>query len=185
MKEIYSFDEIIDGCLKNDRKAQHRLYDVFSGSMYVLCLRYAQSKEEAEDILIDGFSNVFSHLQEFQRNSSLKTWIHRIFINTALDALRSNRKYRFNESFDETTDEFEQSQLDCDIITKLEAKEILNLMSKMPDEYRIIFNLRVFDGCSFKEIAQELGKKEDTARMYFHRARQWLIKAFGEEEDKS
>lgn len=182
MKEIYSFDEIIDGCLKNDRKAQHRLYEAFSGSMYVLCLRYAKSKEEAEDILIDGFTNVFSHLQDFHRNSSLKTWIHRIFVNSALDSIRANRKYRFVESFDESEAEIEQNPMDGDIITKLEAKQILHLMNEMPDDYRIIFNLRVFEECSFKEIAEELGRKEDTVRMYFRRARLWLIKAIENEE---
>ncbi len=185
MNDYTQLDEIITGCLNNNREAQHSLYDMFASKMFVICLRYAHSNEEAEDILIEGFANAFSHLKDFKRNSSFKTWLHHIFVNAAIDSVRSNQRYQLNESFDDTTLEHPTDQPAETIFSHLEAKQLVQLIEQMPDHLRIIFNMRIFDEYSFHEIAKTLDRNENTVRKYYQRARDWLTNALKDDSSLS
>ncbi len=174
---VQEIQEIIDGCLKNNRDAQRELYDKFAPVMLGVCLRYAGSREKAEDVLMDGFMKVFSSLSSFQGEGSLESWIRSIMIKTAVTHFRADRRHRMTDSLDDVEDSrLPAAGEDTPILTKLEASQVLEIVAQMPEDLRVIFNLRLVEEYSFKEIAEELGRNENTVRVYYQRARQWLIK---------
>lgn len=165
---------LIQGCLQNDRKAQHELYKVYAPRLLGLCYRYTSSKEEAEDILMESFTIIFNTLDTLRQECSLETWMYHITINVAIDHYRKNKKYPIKDS--DINAEINQPDLrdTDDIVTKLEAKQVIEIMKKMPDELRIIFNLHAIEGIALKEIAKQLDKNDSTIRVYYRRARLWL-----------
>lgn len=172
---VQEIEKLIDGCLQNDRRAQCRLYEIFAPAMLGVCCRYASSKEEAEDIMIEGFTSVFTSLSTFRRESSLQSWIRSIMVKTAINTFRAHKKFLLHEEMDEAGAFAAGSNMGGDILTKLEARQILALIQEMQEDWRVIFNLRVVEEYSFKEIAEELGRNENTIRVYFQRARAWLL----------
>jgi len=182
MRSIQDIDKIIKGCLQNDRRSQHQLYEAFASTMLGTCMRYAQSKQEAEDIMIEGFVNVFKKLDTFRHECSLESWIRTIMINAALDAYRANKKHLFDQSIDESMTTAPSDGAHEHIVSKLEVKQILEIMTEMPEEQRIIFNLFAIEGYPYKEIAEMLGRNENTVRVYFQRARTWLQKRIQAQE---
>ena len=180
---MQDLDSILEGCLNNNRKAQQALFEKFSPKMLALCMRYAHNQEEAEDMMIEGFVLVFKQLQTFRKECSLETWIHTVMVRSAINIYRSQKKFRLHDELDAQV-EIEMTTSDADdILTKLQAQQILTLIRQMPDDLRIILNLHVIDGLSLKEIAQQLEKKESTVRVYFMRARQWLMKKIQDTEN--
>jgi len=178
--------DVIDGCLKNDRNAQRKLYEKYASTMLGVCMRYAHSKEEAEDVMMEGFMIVFTKLETFRGESSLETWIRHIMINTAINHYRSNKKYLLNDSIEDQQDNVLSDNTYCeDIQTKLEAKQILAIIEKMPDDYKLIFNLRAVEEYSFDEIAQNINRNINTIRVYYQRARTWLLDRIQSEEKKN
>lgn len=179
-------EKIIDGCLKNDRQAQHELYNYYSPSMLGICQRYTKTTEEAEDCMIDGFMHVFEHLQEFRNECSLGTWIRTIMVNVSLDHYRKNKYCKLEDDMDTILENVANSKGSSDqevITTKLEAKMIMEQMKEMPDSYRIIFNMHTIDDYTFKDIAEALDMKDSTVRVYYQRARTWLIEKLGNNEE--
>ena len=144
--------------------------------MYGVCLRYANSREEAEDMLMEGFMNVFKGLSTFKGDSKFTTWIHSVMVNTAVSHYRSVRRFR-KELFSSDAMEGEAYAEEENIIASLEAKQLLELLEQMPDGMRVVFNLKAVEEYSFSEIAEKLGKKENAIRICFMRARQWMMKA--------
>ena len=165
--------ELVAACLQNDRKAQKELYDRYAAVMMGVCSRYANSKEEGEDILIEGFTKVFAHLGEFHFESSLPTWIRRIMLNTAISFFRMHHKHHNALALDDAFEaEWREAQsLPSD---KVMEKDLLQLIQRMPETYRVVFNLFVVEGLSHKEIATTLGIQEGTSRSQLTRAKNWL-----------
>ena len=139
-------------------------------------MRYANSREEAEDMLMEGFMNVFKGLSTFKGDSKFTTWIHSVMVNTAVSHYRSVRRFR-KELFSSDTIEGEEYSEEENIIASLEAKQLLELLEQMPDGMRVVFNLKAVEEYSFSEIAEKLGKKENAIRISYMRARQWMMKA--------
>ncbi|MBO4654136.1 MAG: sigma-70 family RNA polymerase sigma factor [Bacteroidales bacterium] len=171
MKTTYNHKDLIDGCLRNDRKCQQELYDTFAPKMLAVCLRYAVTKHEAEDIMIEGFMQVFTHLDKYLGESSLEYWIRKIMVNKAISNFRSNKK-RYDYDLIDVDVEIADSSMDIE--TSMTGREILNIMQEMPDLYKMVFNLRIFEEYSFKDISAELEMPETTARVYFLRAKNWI-----------
>lgn len=173
VKKTIDFDKLIEGCLKNDRQCQQQLYDTFAPEMLAVCERYTKTKHEAEDVMIDGFVSVFSHLNQFEAKSSLHTWIYRIMVNAALLYLRKNTEYRIIQdlAYSPEIEDEDSSALN----TSMTCQEIMDMLRSMPEDLKLIFNLRVFEEYKFKEISEELQIPENTVRVYFLRARKWVI----------
>ena len=165
--------ELVAACLRNDRQAQKELYDRFAPAMLGVCCRYANSKEEGEDILIEGFTKIFTHLGEFHFESSLHTWMQKIILNCAISFFRKHHKHHHHLDLDEVFEsEWKQQQpLPSD---RMIEKDLLKLIQQMPETYRMIFNLFVMEGLPHKEIAEKLGIKESTSRSQLVRAKNWL-----------
>lgn len=165
--------DLIDGCLKNDRQCQKKLYDKFSPALFAVCKRYSNCESDAEDILADGFVSIFKSLNTFQKKSSLFYWMKSIIVKTAIDYFRKNKKHYNNLPIEDNISllpNLEESK----IYTKIDAHALIEIIKKMPDEWRIIFNMRIIEDLSFKEIANELNKNENTVRVYFLRGKTWL-----------
>ncbi len=172
MRKIETDRELVEGCLKNDRTCQKILYDRFASKMLGVCMRYTRSKEEAEDILIEGFMNFFNSLQSYRFECSLESWIRRIMINNAISHFRANKKRNYI-SFEYLTTTPEQSAISTPV-DKVVEKDLQKLIQLMPPGYQIVFNLFAIEGYSHKEIASQLGISESTSKSQFFRARKWL-----------
>lgn len=170
-KEFLNEKELLDGCVKQERRAQQHLYELYSSKMYPVCLRYAGKKDLAKDILHDGFITVFEKIESFNGSGSLEGWMRRIFVNTALMSLRKGDVLRFSEEISDAAKEF---TADSDVLDKISSKELLALIASMPSGFRTVFNMYVLEGYSHIEIAKELDISEGSSRSQLSRARVWL-----------
>ena len=163
-------DELIRGCLRGSAKCQRDLYERFAGKMYAVCLRYARTREDASDILQEGFIKVFSKLEQFQFNGSFEGWIRKVMVNTALRAYQKQR-FEFEQSGYERLPEL---PVDPDAMGMMSETELLNLVRQLPDGYRAVFNLVAIEGYSHAEVATMLGIQESTSRSQLTKARRHL-----------
>lgn len=162
--------DIIQGCLRGSAQCQRQLYEHFAGKMYAVCLRYARNTSDAADILQEGFIKVFTKLEQFQFQGSFEGWVRRIMINTALRAYQRQR-------FDSESSGYEnlpESPVDPDALSALSEAELLRLINRLPDGYRVVFNLVAIEGYSHAEVADMLGIQESTSRSQLTKARRWL-----------
>jgi RNA polymerase sigma factor (sigma-70 family) len=168
-----SDEELVYGCVQKDKLAQEHLFKTFSGRMLGVCARYTDSIEEAEDILQEGFIKVFNKIDGFRNQGSLEGWIKRIMVNTALDAFRKNKNFRYNidiETIEYTADHHQHA------IESMGAKDLLKLIKAMPRGFRTVFNLYAIEGYAHKEIGDMLGITESTSKSQYSRARAYLQK---------
>lgn len=146
---------------------QHELYNRFSGRMYAVCLRYAGSAEEAQDILQEGFIKVFKKLDSFRNEGSFEGWIRRIFVNTAIEHFRRKRYLMPVTEKEENTIEGKYTSA----LDDLGAKDIMALVQELSPGYRTVFNMYVVEGYTHKEIADMLGISEGTSKSQLSRAK--------------
>ena len=166
-------EEIIEGCVKKNALAQKALYDKFAKKMMGVCLRYSDSQEEGEDILQNGFIQVFNKIDAFKSAGSLEGWVRKIIVNTALTSLRRAKKLEANleiEAIEEITEDTNHMS------DALAAKELLKIMQSMPTGFKTVFNLHAIEGYSHKEIGELLGITEGTSKSQFSRAKTYLQK---------
>ena len=163
--------DLIKECIDNNPKAQKELYDRFASKMMGVSYRYANSQEEAKDILQDAFIKVFGRIGSFKKEGSLEGWIRRIVVNTALDSIRKRKKDKQNVSLTEA--EHLASNKDY-IIENLSAEDLLQMLKTIPIGYRTVFNLYAIEGYSHKEIADSLGITENTSKSQYSRAKAFL-----------
>ncbi len=162
--------ELIRGCLRGSAQCQRELYERFAGKMFAVCLRYARTREDAADILQDGFMKVFDKLGQFQFQGSFEGWVRRVMVNTALRAYQKQR-YDFELTGFERLPE---TPVDPDAVAILSEAELLNLVRNLPDGYRAVFNLVAIEGYSHAEAADLLGIQESTSRSQLTKARRYL-----------
>lgn len=163
---VDKLDHIILGCQKNQRQSQAELYKMFSSRMYAVCLRYTSSRDDAQDVLQEGFVKIFENIANFKAQGSFEGWMKRIFVNLALDKFRSRISML---SLDEFTEEEAHNQPSA--LDNMSEKEILEVVRQLPDQYRLVFNLYVMEGHSHQEIASMLGISESTSRSNLARAK--------------
>jgi RNA polymerase sigma-70 factor (ECF subfamily) len=167
--------DLIAGCLRGDSAIQRQLYDQFAPQMYALCLRYARSSEEAQDILQMGFIKVFRKLDTYHGEGKLVFWIRRIMVNTALNQLRDNlRMDSLNEDYDTPA----ELQTANEALPNLGLEELHAMIQQLPAGYRAVFNLHAIEGYAHHEIAELLDISIGTSKSQFARARrilqQWI-----------
>lgn len=167
---LISDDELIEGCIRGDRVQQRRLYEHFSRKMFVVCLRYAKSRLEAEDALQDAFIRVFDKIKDFRRECSLEGWIKRIVINAALNQNRS-KLYLFPASDVESMDRCVTEDVS---LSEFNFRELLAMIQQLPPRYQVIFNLHAIEGYQHNEIAEMLNVSEGTTKSQYARARAML-----------
>lgn len=163
--------ELVDLCMKGDRAAQKKLFDTYSGQMMAVCLRYAGNPSTAGDMMQEGFIKVFDKLSQYKGNGALGGWIRTIMVHSALIYLRKEKKHAFHEPPEE---QLGLPDASFDVLAKMSADEILQVVAKLPDGYRTVFNLYAIEGYSHKEIAEQLDISESTSKTQFHKAKQHL-----------
>lgn len=159
--------------MEGDRQAQSTLYSFFAPKMFVVCLRYSKNREEAEEVLQEGFLKVFQHLGQFRDEGSFEGWVRKIMVNCALQRLRSNARLAPVLNIESYNEQFVMPSI---AESKLSSKELLQLVMTLPPAYRMVFNLYVFEGYKHKEIADLLGISEGTSKSNLSDARMFLQK---------
>ena len=162
-----SESNLIEACINKERWAQRILYEEFYPSMMTVCLRYSNNRDDALDILHDGFIKVFRHISKYNTGTSLNAWIKRIMINTAIDYYRK----RVRRRTEDISEVYDMKANDPSIHSALNAKDILHCLSKLSPSYRAVFNLYVIEGYSHKEISKKLNISESTSRSNLVKAR--------------
>ncbi|NJB82128.1 RNA polymerase sigma factor [Wenyingzhuangia aestuarii] len=162
--------KIIKQCQQNNSKAQSALYELFAPKLYAVSYKYSNNQQEAEDNLHDGFLTILQKIDQFKHKGSFEGWMKRIVINTALEKYRKDKIFPLiNEEIkDEVVLEIEDEDIDLEIL--------LNSIQKLPNRYRLVFNLYVLDGYSHKEIAKMLEISEGTSKSNLSRAKAILKK---------
>ncbi len=162
--------DLIIGCIREDRVCQRELFRLYAGKMLTVCTRYARHHQEAEDILQDAFIKVFDNISKFQAKGSFEGWIRKIVINTAL---KNYKKSSFQKELIGVED-YPENSIDPSVIPHMQAEELLKIIEGLPEGYRIVFNLYAIEGFSHKEIAEMLNIKESTSRSQLVKARKML-----------
>lgn len=173
-------EQLVRACLNGQRDAQQVLYGKYTTKMFGICLRYAKNREDAEDMLLDGFMKVFRDLGQFQFKGSLEGWIRKVMVNTALMHLRKKLRFDFQTTRNELV--IEQVAVEPDTWQNIRVEAIIQLIQQLPIGYQTIFNLYAIEGFSHKEIGERLDIKESTSRSQYTRARRALQQLFWEEE---
>lgn len=168
--QIFSESDLIEGCLRGDRKMQYGLYQQFAPKMYGVCLRYAGNAEEAEDILQEGFIKIFNKIGSYRGDGSFEGWIRRIFVNTAIEHFRKKTYLQPITEVEENTMEGKY----LSVLDNLAEKDIIQLVQQLSPGYRTVFNMYVVEGYTHKQIAEALGISEGTSKSQLSRAKQIL-----------
>lgn len=165
-------EEIIQGCIENKASAQEKLYTLYSRRMMAICLRYTRSRPEAEDIFHEAFIKVFKNIHTWQ-GGSFEGWMRRIFVNTAINHFHQNKKY-----FDHVDASYAESVLSTseNIISQLSNQELLEIIDRLPEGYKLIFNLHVVEGYNHSEIAEMLNIAEGSSKSQLSKAKAYLKK---------
>ncbi|MCR9064130.1 MAG: sigma-70 family RNA polymerase sigma factor [Cytophagales bacterium] len=176
-KKASGLEEILDGCLKNKPSAQKKLYERFYGFGKSVAMRYASNQEEVTEMVNDGFLKIFSKLSMYDREQSFEAWFKTVMVRTCIDY------YRKNHSRVSMVDvnEIHYLAYDDNLLERLSAEEIVDLVQHLPPAYRAVFSLYVVDGYSHAEIAKMLGINEGTSRSNLSKARvkmQEMIKLY-------
>ena len=164
-------EAILKGCLQNDAASQRELYNRYSPKMLSVCYRFAQNREDAEDMLQEGFIKVFSQMHTFENRGAFEGWIRRIVVHTCINILKKNKK--FNESVDIIHANAVQVRED-NIPSIIQAKQIVECIRMLPIGYRTVLNLYAIEGYSHREIADALEIEESTSRSQYTRAKAML-----------
>jgi len=160
------YKEIINKCTKNDARAQEQLYKLLAPKMFGVCLKYSRSYAEAEDNLQDGFILLFNKIKTFAFKGSFEGWAKRLFINNALQSYRSPGILEIaGEELPEIV-EVDVAQED-----QLPLNFLMQIIQELPDQYRLVFNLYVFEDYAHKEISELLNISIGTSKSNLSRAR--------------
>ncbi len=167
-----NLNELIRRCSKNDRKAQSELFENYKDTLYFLALKYSRNTAEAEDTLHDAFLVIFEKIGSFQHKGSFEGWMKRITIFKAIDKYKKKQPTIVEINDDLLEDTKLENGLE-----EIPLDSLMNAIQKLPDRYRLVFNLFQLDGYSHKEIANMLNISEGTSKSNFHRAKQLLKKS--------
>ncbi len=163
--------QLIDGCLAGSPLAQRELYNRFSPKMLSVCYRFASNREDAEDMLQEGFIKVFSQMHTFQHKGSFEGWIRRIIVHTSINLLKKNKKFNEALDVDDVKDEIVVRE---SVLGALQAKQVVECIRMLPVGYKTVLNLYAIEGYSHKEIGEILEIGESTSRSQYTRARNML-----------
>ena len=152
-------NELIEGCRQKNRKAQKMLYELHAPVMFGVCMRYVKNREDAEDVMIEGFFKVMTNIDQFRGAGSFQGWIRRIMVNESLMFLRKQHNFRMTV---EVSNIEIKSQVSVE--DELSAQDIINLLDKLPTGYRTVFNLYVLEGYKHREIAEMLDISINTSK---------------------
>lgn len=163
--------KIIQECKQGSAAAQKYLFDEYAERMLVVCYRYVKNREDAEELMLNGFFNFFKHIRRFnyEGESSLLPWLKKIMVNECLMFLRKKNVFHLAAE-----NEVKEIPANEEILSGISAEDIYKLILELPTGYRTVFNLYVIEGMSHKEIAGALHISEGTSKSQLSKARSLL-----------
>ena len=173
-----SDSELVSECLKGKSSAQRTLFQLHSGKMLAVSLRYMGSTMEAEEVLQESFIKVFEKLNQWKGDGPLGGWIRTIVVNTSLTRIKNNKKFRLDKNIDDAISLSDNGE---DQMEALQAADLMKLIAQMPEGYNTVFNLFVVEGYGHKEIAELMGISESTSKTQFLKGKNWLVKRINEQ----
>lgn len=176
-KTLSDIKNIINGCLKGNRRDQELLYRRHAAKLYAVCLQYSGNDEEARDILQEGFIKIFENLIHYKHEGSFEGWVRRIMVNTALEKYRSKHMLHRVDDIDQIPEM--NAEPDNEDYAGLEAVDLLEIIRELPPKYRMVFNLFAIEGYSHKEISKMVNISEGTSKSNLSRARVILQRRVG------
>lgn len=177
-----SHTEIVEACIRQERAAQKQFYELFSGKLFVVAMRYMKNRDNAQDVLQDSFVKIYKNLQNFRFDCPLEAWLKRIVINTALKALQKQPDWQVGMD--------DSLQIETTIthsnfgFENLKYDALLAMIGELPEGCRMIFNLFAIEGYKHNEISELMGITEGTSKSQYSRARQLLMDKLMKEKRK-
>ncbi|WP_238805489.1 RNA polymerase sigma factor [Emticicia aquatica] len=156
-----SLMEVIADCLKGKESAMKKFYEHFHGYALSVCLSYCENRDDALEIMNDGFLKIFKNLDKIENIDRIKPWLRRIMVNVAIDHFRKNVK---NQTSQLPENIIESNFGDVSVYAKLSSEDIMQAVQSLPTNYRLVFNLYAIEGYSHKEIGEMLKIAESTSR---------------------
>jgi RNA polymerase sigma-70 factor (ECF subfamily) len=169
--------QLLEAICGGEKAALRRLYDRYSGYAMAVGLRYIPDREEVRDVLQDSFVKILTSIRQFnyQGEGSLKSWVSRIVSNRSIDYLREHQRFMLVDNLPEEPDEPEEPD-----VGRVPPDVLMEMIGRLPANYRTVLNLFVYEQRSHREIAQVLGVRESTSSSLFFRARKMLTKMIKE-----
>jgi len=161
---------LVEGCKNNDRSCQRKVYELLYGKMMTVCRRYCRDRDEATDVLQDGFVKVFEKISLYNHEGVFEGWVRRIMVNTALDALRKKKNEFLSEDVTMFHNEVDESE-DESFYSEIKMEDILKAMEQLSPMYRAVFNLYAIEGLTHQEIAEELSITVGTSKSNYFKAK--------------
>lgn len=159
--------QLIAALRRGESRAHKVAYERFSGRMLGVCMRYCANRDDAEEVMLDGFMRVFEKIDQFRENGSFEGWIRRVMVTESLMFLRRNKQWRQEIPIEEASVEPDYVWAD----SAIHENDLLRMVNQLPDGYRTVFNLYAIEGYSHAEIADLLGISEGTSKSQLSRAR--------------
>ena len=165
---MYSEQELVQACIRQERLAQRQLYTQFASKLFVTAMRYMKNKADAEDVLQDSFIKIYQKLNAFRFDCPLEAWLRKIVVNTALKALQNQPNWTQHTDSQLISNEIEQEDF---TLSGFQFDQLMEIVQSLPDGCRTIFNLYAIEGYQHNEIAEMLGVSEGTSKSQYSRAK--------------
>jgi len=159
-------DALIRRCLGDDRLAQSALYKKWYNRVFSICLRYANDRDQAKNMVNESFFKVFKNLEKRQTSKSFAGWLKRITINTCIDHVRAQTRLKFTDG-----DDLPEQGIESDVVSRLAAEDIIANLQKVTPASRIVFSLYIIEGYKHQEIADQLNINVSTSRWHLMNAK--------------
>ncbi len=170
MEQKQQIADLIEGCRRNDRRAQRIVFEMYKDSMMALCRRYAKSSSESEDDFREGVLRGFRFIASYSGMCAFCSWIRKIFVNTCVSIYWEEYKHNSVEKMENLPEE----NYEMETPQRFSSEQLYEALDSLSQRQRAIFNLVVIDGCSYAEAAKELGISVDVLKTLLYRARQRL-----------
>lgn len=167
-------EQLIKGCIARDEKSFRMLFESYYGKMLRVCMQFADGKDEAKDMVQEGFTRAFKNIHQYNFSGSFEGWLRQTVRNTAINFLKKHRLRNISDSIDDNYTvmrKLETQTASENILSGLAAEELMNLIQQLPQTYRTVFCLFVFEEMQHKEIAALLNINESTSRSNLTKAR--------------
>ena len=174
MWEKFEELQLVEGCKNGNRFAQETVFKALYGRLLSTCMRYADDRDDAEDVLQNGFIKVFKNINNYKGDGSFEGWIKRIIVNTAIDSYR-RKKIRPVVTDTDLTDrvggQMEDELEDESVYEKVPINKVMEAVQKLSPAYKAVFNLYVMEGYNHNEISEALGISVGTSKSNLSKAR--------------
>lgn len=177
---LNNHEQIVSACKRKDSKAMKLLYEELSPTMLGVCMRYTHSRDEAQDLLHDGFIKVFEKIDQLRKPEALVSWVYRIMVSVSIDYVKKNQEivYCDLKQQDEENEPHVEEPYDLDA-ENTTVEEIVAILQSLPDRYRLMFNMREVEEMRYEEIAEQLKLPMTTVRSYVSRAKKMIKMKLG------